>query len=101
MDVGHDTPDKQGDNCLQPASENYKQFIFSLKAMFGKFGWKIYLEILFCLYILFRYLFWIYRAYVFEFGSKRHFTFLNYTRLYLKFCYLDILGVDFWLWGPI
>ena len=47
MDVGHDTPDKQGDNCLQPASENYQQFLFSLKATFGGFVWKFCLEILF------------------------------------------------------
>ena len=47
MDVGHDTPDKQGDNCLQPASENYQQFLLSLKANFGGFIWKICLEILF------------------------------------------------------
>ena len=56
MDVGHDTPDKQGDNCLQPASENYQQFLFSLKATFGGFVWKFRLEILFgC---LFRYFVW-------------------------------------------
>ena len=42
-----DTPDKQGDNCLQPASENYQQFLFSLKATFGGFVWKFRLEILF------------------------------------------------------
>ena len=47
MDVGHDTPDKQGDNCLQPASENYQQILFSLKATFGGFVWKFRLEILF------------------------------------------------------
>ena len=47
MDIGHDTPDKQGDNCLQPASENYQQFLFSLKATFGGFVWKFRLEILF------------------------------------------------------
>ena len=45
--IGRDTPDKQGDNCLQPASENYQQFLFSLKATFGGFVWKIRLEILF------------------------------------------------------
>ena len=45
MDVGHDTPDKQGDNCLQPASENYQQILFSLKATFGGFVWKFRLEI--------------------------------------------------------
>ena len=60
MDVGHDTPDKQGDNCLQPASENYQQILFSLKATFGGFVWKFRLEISFgnfvwkfCLEILF------------------------------------------------
>ena len=47
MDVGHDTPDKQGDNCLQPASENYQQILFSLKATFGGFVWKFRLEISF------------------------------------------------------
>ena len=47
MDVGHDTPDKQGDNCLQPASENYQQILFSLKATFGGFVWKFRLKILF------------------------------------------------------
>ena len=47
MDVGHDTPDKQGDNCLQPASENYQQSLFSLKAIFGGFVWKFCLEIYF------------------------------------------------------
>ena len=47
MDVGHDTPDKQGDNCLQPASENYQQILFSLKATFGGFVWKFCLEISF------------------------------------------------------
>ena len=62
MDVGHDTPDKQGDNCLQPASENYQQILFSLKATFGGFVWKFRLEILFgnlfwkfCLDVLFGY----------------------------------------------
>ena len=45
--IGRDTPDKQGDNCLQPASENYQQFLFSLKATFGGFVWKFRLEILF------------------------------------------------------
>ena len=35
------------DNCLQPASENYQQFLFSLKATFGGFVWKFRLEILF------------------------------------------------------
>ena len=47
MDVGHDTPDKQGDNCLQPASENYQQILFSLKATFGGFVWKFRLKISF------------------------------------------------------
>ena len=37
----------------------------------------------------------------FEFDSKRLITFLNYTRLYLKFCYFDFLGADFGFWGPI
>ena len=37
----------------------------------------------------------------FEFDSKRLITFLNYTRLYIKFRYFDFLGADFGFWGPI
>ena len=54
--IGRDTPDKQGDNCLQPASENYQQFLFSLKATFGGFVWKFRLK--FCLQIYFRNFVW-------------------------------------------
>ena len=73
MDVGHDTPDKQGDNCLQPASENYQQILFSLKATFGGFVWE------FCLEILFGNFFWKFRL-EFLFGN-----------LVWKFC----LGISF------
>jgi len=45
--VGCDTPDKQGDKYLLPASENYQQFLFSLENLFGNFVWKFILEILF------------------------------------------------------
>ena len=68
MDVGHDTPDKQGDNCLQPASENYQQFLFSLKATFGGFVWK------FCLDISFGNFSWKYRLEV---------SFGNFVRMFI------------------
>ena len=45
--VGCDAPDKQGDNCLQPASELYQQVLFSLKATFGGLVWKFSLDISF------------------------------------------------------
>ena len=48
--VGHYTPYKQGDNCLQPASEIYQQFLFSWKLLLedwlGNYVWKFYLDIL-------------------------------------------------------
>ena len=47
MDVGHDTPDKQGDNCLQPAAEIYQQFLFSWKATFGRLVWNFCFDISF------------------------------------------------------
>ena len=52
-DIGRDTPDKQGDNCLQPASEPTisVQFESSLEilfeCLFGYFFWKLQLEISF------------------------------------------------------
>ena len=52
-DIGRDTPDKQGDNCLQPGSEptisvqfeSYLEILFG--CLFGYFVWKLQLEISF------------------------------------------------------
>ena len=88
--VGHYTPYKQGDNCLQPASEIYQHFRFRLKATFERSFWE------FCLNIYFGYFgLMLTEKMCFEFDSKRLITFLNYTRLYLNFCYFDFLGADF------
>ena len=47
--VDRDIPDKQGDDCLQPTSQNYQHFLFSLEAMlevlFGNFVWIYCLDV--------------------------------------------------------
>ena len=82
--IGRDTPDKQGDNCLQPASENYQQFLFSLKATFGGFVWKFCLDV--CLDISFGNFSWKFPLEV------------SYGNFVWKFCLEVLFGNFVWIY---